>query len=163
MRPGVIHIYVDKFVITKGFSLFCGNTYRFFMIKYSLNKSSPDDHEQGNLLCRNSEPYTGTIRENTKYLIEERSYFQGKLHGVQKTFYKSGVLKKATMYTHGLENGRRIEYYECGSKKLNVNFTEGKEDGLYEEWDIIGNLKTRKTFYNGKLLVVKSCTRMTNG
>ena len=67
------------------------------------------------------------------------------------------------MYTRGLENGRRIEYYECGSKKLNMNFTEGKEDGLYEEWDTIGNLKIRKTFYNGKLLVVKPCTRVTNG
>jgi antitoxin component YwqK of YwqJK toxin-antitoxin module len=116
------------------------------------NESS---RSEDNIYCVDGQPYSGFSKDmDGEYLIEKR-FQNGVLHGVHKTFYKSGQIKIASIYTNGLENGRRIEYYECGSKKLNSNYSNGYQDGVHEEFCNQGTLQARKTFYKGKLIAIK--------
>lgn len=107
------------------------------------------------LYCVDGQPYTGLFKDNLGECLIEKRFQNGQLHGVQKTFYKTGQLKIASVFTNGKENGRRVEYYECGSKKLSSNFTDGHQSGVQEEYCREGSLKARKTFYNGKLIAIK--------
>ena len=119
----------------------------------SINKHL---HNEDDILFFDSEPFTGVLDSNEENGRVEKRYYNGLLHGVQKTFYPSGQIKNASVFTNGVENGRRIEYYECGSKKLNASFSNGKQSGIYEEWDKGGRLKSRKTYYQGKLIAIKA-------
>ena len=115
-------------------------------------------HQQNNLLYFDKCLFSGCIKKVEDDVLIERQYLNGLPHGIQKTFFSSGQLKKATLFTNGLENGRREEYYECGSKKMNANFNSGELEGIYEEWDSNGMLISRKTYFKGKLIAVKSCS-----
>lgn len=101
-------------------------------------------------------PFSGVLKKEEEGRRTEQSYFNGKLHGIQKSYYSNGQLKEVTMYTNGEENGRRIEYYACGAKKLNASFCSGHIEGIYEEWNSDGILIMRKTYFNGKLIAIKS-------
>jgi antitoxin component YwqK of YwqJK toxin-antitoxin module len=101
------------------------------------------------------QPYSGPLcREIEEDSFSELTYSDGRLHGIQKTFYRTGELKKASIFTNGLENGRRVEYYKCGTKKLNANYVRGVQDGIVEEWGQNGMMKSRKTYYKGKLIAI---------
>ena len=108
-------------------------------------------------LFLNNSPFNGVLVKYDDETKFERSYSNGKLHGLQKSYYANGQLSTITLYTNGEENGRRIEYYSCGTKKLNANYCNGDLDGIFEEWSSDGALIMRKTFYKGKLVAVKSC------
>lgn len=99
-------------------------------------------------------PYSGCLTEELEETTSQLNYQNGKLHGIQKTYFKTGELKQASIFTRGLENGRRVEYYKCGSKKLNANFCNGLQEGIAEEWEENGKIKSRKTYYKGKLIAV---------
>ena len=101
-------------------------------------------------------PFSGVLVKYVDSIKQEKNYVQGKLHGLQKSYFKNGELSTITLYTNGNQNGRRIEYYECGSKKLNANYTQGDLDGIFEEWSTDGLLVMRKTFYKGKLIAIKN-------
>lgn len=101
-------------------------------------------------------PFSGVIKKEEDGGRVEKSYCNGVLHGIQKSFYNNGQLKEVTMYTNGDENGRRIAYYSCGAKKLNATYCSGQIEGIYEEWDNNGVLIVRKTYFKGKLIAIKS-------
>jgi len=107
------------------------------------------------LLLKNS-PFSGVLVKYEESIRLERNYLNGRLHGLQKSYFLNGQLSTITLYTNNVQNGRRIEYYECGSKKLNVNYSDGDLNGIYEEWCPGGILIMRKTFYKGKLIAIKS-------
>jgi antitoxin component YwqK of YwqJK toxin-antitoxin module len=107
------------------------------------------------LLLKNS-PFSGVLVKHENSTKIERNYLNGKLHGLQKSYFLNGQLSTITLYTDNVQNGRRIEYYECGSKKLNANYTDGELDGISEEWCTGGVLIMRKTFYKGKLIAIRS-------
>lgn len=107
------------------------------------------------LLLKNS-PYSGVLVKYENSTKIERNYLNGRLHGLQKSYFLNGQLSTITLYTDNVQNGRRIEYYECGSKKLNANYSYGDLDGISEEWCTGGILIMRKTFYKGKLIAIKS-------
>ncbi|PCJ65973.1 MAG: hypothetical protein COA58_07795 [Bacteroidetes bacterium] len=113
-------------------------------------------HRENNLLYLDEVLFSGFLKKQEDDCLVERQYLNGLPHGLQKTFFHSGRLKRATLFTNGVENGRRIEYYPCGSKKMNANYSVGELDGIYEEWDDEGILIVRKTYFKGKLIAVKS-------
>jgi antitoxin component YwqK of YwqJK toxin-antitoxin module len=107
------------------------------------------------LLLKNN-PFSGVLVKYEQGRKLERNYSNGKLHGLQKSYFLNGQLSTITLYRNNVQNGRRIEYYECGSKKLNANYTDGYLDGISEEWCTGGALIMRKTFYKGRLIAIKS-------
>jgi len=107
------------------------------------------------LLLKDS-PFSGVLVKYEESTKLERNYLNGKLHGLQKSYFLNGQLSTITLYTNNVQNGRRIEYYGCGSKKLNANYTDGDLDGISEEWCPGGILIMRKTFYKGKLIAIRS-------
>lgn len=105
------------------------------------------------LLCENL-PFSGVLKSIEEDVSVVSNYRNGKLHGIQKVYYITGELKRASIFNQGLENGRRVEYYPCGCKRLNANFSNGQQDGIAEEWEESGKIKSRKTYYRGKLIAI---------
>ena len=117
-----------------------------------------DFHHEEDLLYYCKSLFSGTFKSENDGVLEEDQYQRGLRHGIQKTFFRNGNLKQATMYTNGLKNGRSIEYYSCGAKKTNASYTEGLLGGTLEEWDSSGVLKSRRTYFKGKLIAAKAAT-----
>jgi antitoxin component YwqK of YwqJK toxin-antitoxin module len=111
---------------------------------------------QGDVLCFDGHPFTGTISTSEKTHSRTSQYINGLRNGVQKIYYLNGQLKEASMYTAGLQNGRSITYHADGSKQLNANYADGELDGLYEEWAECGRLMCRKSFYKGRLVAINT-------
>lgn len=111
-------------------------------------------HLEDDVLFHGDTPFSGSIKQEKEGFIFKQNFSNGKLHGIQKVYYKSGELKEVSIYTAGRENGRRIEYFPCGGKKMNANFVNGVQDGICEEWEQNGMIKSRKTYYKGKLIAV---------
>ena len=109
---------------------------------------------RNDLLCYDENPFTGTINTKNNECFFESQYLNGLRHGIQKTFYTSGQLKEASMFTSGNRNGRSIRYFECGAKQSNANYYNGDLDGVYEEWLESGRLTVRKSYFKGKLVAV---------
>lgn len=121
----------------------------------AVNISSKFQKTEKVLLCED-EPYSGTLESIEENGSVISNYREGKLHGIQKTYYSTGELKRASMFTKGLENGRRVEYYPCGCKRLNANFSNGQQNGIAEEWERNGKIKSRKIYFRGKLIAIKA-------
>lgn len=115
-----------------------------------------DLHQKNDLLYHRETLFTGKISVSKDDVLDEKQYLNGLRHGIQKTYYQTGQLKEATIFTNGQENGRRIEYYCCGAKKMNANYSYGVLDGTLEEWDEEGVLIARKSYFKGKLIAIKS-------
>jgi antitoxin component YwqK of YwqJK toxin-antitoxin module len=103
-----------------------------------------------------SEPFTGKIHKNTHQGSCETSYLNGLKHGVEKEFYRSGVVRSVILYNLGVKDGRQIEYWPCGAKKMHISYSSGLMDGVCEEWNPDGSSKHLRTYYKGKLICIKS-------
>ena len=152
-------VSVDKFCVSINYALICFQYYYYLLLQLmpSVYADIKQDLEvkDDRLLLKHS-PFCGVLVKYEDETRHERNYTNGKLHGLQKSYYKNGQLSAITLYTNGEPNGRKIEYFDCGSKKLNANYTDGELDGISEEWSPDGVMITRKTYYKGKLIAIKS-------
>ena len=102
-----------------------------------------------------NKPYTGNLEIiNVDWgtgLVEfSKDYKKGVLHGLEKTYYKSGVLKSVGKFNHGLLDGDVTGYYENGSVRVVGHFyngiKDGKKEGLWKTWYENGNVMKEEPY-----------------
>jgi len=76
-------------------------------------------------------------------LFSERTYKNGKLHGISKTFYPDGKLRTAVNYNLGIKHGIALKFYQNEIVYQEYNYNYGKLDG-----------PQKKYYENGKLMSV---------
>jgi len=140
----------------------------FFVITNSLGLGT---FKNGLLIDQNTnQPYTGTLEIlnndwGNDSIEFSRQYYKGIINGIEKSYYKSGVLKSVGKFNEGLLDGSVTGYYENGSVRVVGHFYDGVKDGsvlyLYpdgsrqvEMYYDKGNLQgVVKTWYeNGNLM-----------
>lgn len=157
------------------------NIILFILLLHSFANASPTIFKDGLLLDLNTnKPYTGNIKVinedwGDNAVESSKDYFNGLLHGQEKVFYKSGVLKSVGYFRDGmlngtisiyfedgtlmgrmemsdnLNNGRGIRYYSNGNKQLERFFTNNTLEGLSRVWYESGNIKKEEDYKNGLL------------
>ena len=83
-----------------------------------------------------SKPYSGFIKDvyETDSLKSIGSYFQGKLHGLTKTFFTNGQLETKRNYRNGIGYGQHLGYWKNGNKKFDFMYFNDKREGLQKQW-----------------------------
>ena len=89
---------------------------------------------------------------DTKELAMEQNIKQGKLHGISKSYFKSGVLQFEANFKEGVFDGigSYKSFFENGNMNQLGNFKNGKKDGLWKIWAENGELLKEVTFINGE-------------
>ncbi len=81
--------------------------------------------------------YSGIIKElyTDGKVKTYSSIFQGKLHGLYKSFYPDGSPFEVRQYKNNLSTGRHYGYWPAGHKlKFDYNYFEEKREGLQKKW-----------------------------
>jgi antitoxin component YwqK of YwqJK toxin-antitoxin module len=88
--------------------------------------------------------------ENSPAIMSLEYYVNGKLNGVRKVFYKSGILAEETTYKNGVKEGLYKSYTENGIVLEESNFKNGIYEGqaIFKTAD--NKLAAQGIFKNGK-------------
>ncbi|WP_412477128.1 toxin-antitoxin system YwqK family antitoxin [Flavobacterium sp. TBRC 19031] len=88
--------------------------------------------------------------ENSPVVMTLEYYVNGKLNGVRKVFYKSGVLAEETTYKDGVKEGPYKSYTENGIVLEESNYKNGLYDGQATFRTVDNQLSAQGVFKNGK-------------
>jgi antitoxin component YwqK of YwqJK toxin-antitoxin module len=88
--------------------------------------------------------------ENSPQVMTLEYYTNGKLNGVRKVFYKSGVIAEETTYKHGVKEGLYKSYAENGIVLEESNFKNGLNDGMATYRTATNELSSQGVYKNGK-------------
>jgi antitoxin component YwqK of YwqJK toxin-antitoxin module len=97
-----------------------------------------------------SKPYSGFIKEEyaTGTLKSIGSYFQGKQHGLTKTFFPNAKLETERNYKDGIGYGRHFGYWQNGNKKFDFIYINDKREGIQKQWYESGSQYYALSFTN---------------
>lgn len=88
--------------------------------------------------------------ENSPQIMTLEYYSNGKLNGVRKVFYKSGILAEETTYKNGVKDGLYKSYAENGIVMEESNYKNGLYDGPATFRTATNELSAQGVFKNGK-------------
>lgn len=88
--------------------------------------------------------------ENSPQVMTLEYYTNGKLNGVRKVFYKSGVIAEETTYKDGVKEGLYKSYAENGIVLEESNFKNGLNDGMATYRTATNELSSQGVYKNGK-------------
>lgn len=88
--------------------------------------------------------------ENSPQVMTLEYYTNGKLNGVRKVFYKSGVIAEETTYKDGVKEGMYKSYAENGIVLEESLYKNGLYDGLATFRTATNELSSQGVFKNGK-------------
>jgi len=100
-----------------------------------------------------------TYHQDSKNVKERKTYVNGKLHGLYKSWYLNGGLRCQCNYKNDKLNGlyeiwwdTRSDATERSSGQLcqRCTYKSGIPDGLWEEWYYDGRLRDKTNYKNGK-------------
>ena len=77
---------------------------------------------------------------------EIRSYRDGKLHGLWRTYDISGQLISEAEYKNGEKHGTWRIWDELGTQRYEMNYYEGKKHGMWRMWDEKGQLTDERRY-----------------
>ncbi|WP_436415536.1 toxin-antitoxin system YwqK family antitoxin [Petrimonas sp.] len=77
---------------------------------------------------------------------EVRSYKEGKLHGLWRTYDISGQLISEAEYKMGRKHGTWRIWDELGAQRYEMNYYEGNKTGIWRMWDEKGNMVDEKRY-----------------
>jgi antitoxin component YwqK of YwqJK toxin-antitoxin module len=83
---------------------------------------------EGKVINKQFEGEWKYYHENSPVIMTLEYYANGKLNGVRKVFYKSGIIAEETTYKNGIKEGSYKSYAENGIVLEESNF----KDNLYE-------------------------------
>jgi antitoxin component YwqK of YwqJK toxin-antitoxin module len=94
--------------------------------------------------------YSGFIKDvyETDTLKSISSYFEGKQHGITKTFFPNGKLETERNYKNGIGYGRHFGYWQNGNKKFDFMYFNDKREGLQKQWYESGSKYCELSFTN---------------
>ena len=78
--------------------------------------------------------------------IAKYKYVNGKLEGVQRSFFAGNKIMLEENYVNNIQSGSYVEYFENGKVKTTGNYIDGKMNGNWQEFDETGN-KTQEGIY----------------
>lgn len=88
--------------------------------------------------------------ENSPQVMTLEYYANGKLNGVRKVFYKSGVIAEETTYKDGVKEGLYKSYAENGIVLEESNFKNGLYDGMATYRTATNELSSQGVYKKGK-------------
>ena len=88
--------------------------------------------------------------ENSPQVMTLEYYSNGKLNGVRKVFYKSGVIAEETTYKDGVKEGLYKSYAENGIVLEESNFKNGLYDGMATYRTATNELSSQGVYKKGK-------------
>lgn len=105
---------------------------------------------QNGVYFQGSKPYSGFINEEyaTGTLKSIGSYFQGKQHGLTKTFFPNAKLESERNYKNGIGYGRHFGYWQNGNKKFDFIYINDKREGIQKQWYESGSKYYELSFTN---------------
>lgn len=77
---------------------------------------------------------------------EIRSYLQGKLHGLWRSYDVSGQLISEAEYKNDKKHGTWRIWDELGIQRYEMNYYEGRKIGIWRMWDEKGGLVDEKRY-----------------
>lgn len=77
---------------------------------------------------------------------EVRSYKDGKLHGLWRSYDNSGQLISEAEYKNGQKHGTWRIWDELGNQRYEMNYNNGKKTGVWRMWDEKGELVDEKRY-----------------
>jgi len=105
---------------------------------------------QNGVYYQGSKPYSGFIKEEyaNGTLKSIGSYFQGKQHGLTKTFFPNAKLETERNYKDGIGYGRHFGYWQNGNKKFDFIYINDKREGIQKQWYESGSQYYALSFTN---------------
>ena len=112
---------------------------------FNLGDNSDDDSER---------KYAIIGLSNTKNRKGDRNlslvYNNGKLDGVQRTYFSNGKIRKISTYKDGLAEGAQITYNAAGLKESELSFKAGKKNGTWNYYFDSGKIARTEDWKDGK-------------
>ncbi len=105
---------------------------------------------EGKTVNRQNEGEWKYYLEESKELITQEFYVNGKLHGLRKVFFPGGIIAEEANFKNGVKNGSYKKYTEKGIVLEESNFKDGKYDGPAIFRDSEGQLASKGSFVNGE-------------
>ncbi|MBC3847149.1 hypothetical protein H8K90_12205 [Winogradskyella echinorum] len=97
------------------------------------------------------QPYNGyslKFHDNDS-LKEKLGFYNGKRHGVARTWSKHGVLRIESYYNQNKLTDDYKSYWENGNLALQVNYVDGKKQGEEKQWYSNGELSKLRQLVGG--------------
>lgn len=97
--------------------------------------------------------YSGYLYELNpvnKDTISIEGFIDGLQSGVSKKWYDSKKMMEERNYLNGKKNGKQITYWENGNKKFEFTAKEDAYEGEMKEWNIDGKLIHLANYKNGQ-------------
>jgi len=90
-----------------------------------------------------------SFTEDGKTLLELQNYVKDTLHGVQKTFWSSGILSMTSTYEKGVLLSYE-RYWQNGQLYEKATLINGLKDGVIDGYYETGELRERRIYVKGK-------------
>ncbi|WP_333809698.1 toxin-antitoxin system YwqK family antitoxin [Flavobacterium sp.] len=147
-ETGIFKYYDDTkagtVIATRDFSKGDGSCYAVFFDQKG-NKVS-----EGILLNKLPEGEWKYYHFESKQLMSQEFYKNGKLDGVRKVFYKDGTVAEETNYKNGIKEGNSKTYSEKGQLLEAHVYKNGQYEGVASYYDGLGNKMYEGNYVNGK-------------
>ena len=93
---------------------------------------------------------------NGKYVSKRKNgktakiefYKEGKLHGIQEMYNKSGNLQNTISYNEGIRSGKSVVYYDSGNEYRVSNYENDKINGVRKKYRRNGKLWSVQSYKN---------------
>ena len=86
----------------------------------------------------------------SKQLMSQEFYKNGKLEGLKKVWYKDGTIAEETIFKNGTKEGISKTYSEKGQLLDSHIYTNGQYNGVASYYDGLGNKMYEGNYANGK-------------
>ncbi|WP_457746612.1 toxin-antitoxin system YwqK family antitoxin [Sulfurimonas sp.] len=80
--------------------------------------------------------------------IAQMYYKNGKLEGLETSYFENGVIKHTVMYRNDMKEGVQKEYFSNGKLALEVPYKHNKKEGVQKEYTIDGKLYSTVLYKN---------------
>ena len=107
---------------------------------------------QGDLFYRKGEkePFTGTAVRTVDGKKTEAEFWQGRMHGVYRSWFSNGQMEGEAYFEKGVREGRARLWNKDGQMIKETRFREGLADGPATEWYPNGKMERRTSWRAGK-------------
>ena len=89
-------------------------------------------------------------QEKSNNIMSRENYVDGKMHGVQTTYYPNGTKTEEVTYENGIKQGDNFYYSPEGVMLKKLIYHNDKLHGPAEYYDANGNITIKGYYKNGK-------------
>jgi antitoxin component YwqK of YwqJK toxin-antitoxin module len=118
----------------------------------SIDSRDPRLTTKGGIVYLDSVPYTGTTLDfaPTGAVVRSTPYADGRVNGLDESWYDDGTLKSQRWYANGYREGVHKSWWESGRVKFVYEFEHDLHNGLALDWFRDGTLFKAFNYKNGQ-------------